>query len=102
MTAAARLDIATIQEYCRILRLATVAAQCERRAQDAVRQQHSPLAYLASLLAAEVDERERRTIRTPLAGRPRAPAENLRGLRFQRRSPGLCRPAAAISRRPLS
>lgn len=62
MTAAAALDLATIQEYCRILRLATVAAQCERLAQDAVRQQQSPLAFLVSLLAAEVDERERRAI----------------------------------------
>lgn len=62
MTAAAALDLATIQEYCRILRLATVAAQCERLAQDAVRQQQSPLAFLATLLAAEVDDRERRAI----------------------------------------
>lgn len=62
MTAAAALDLATIQEYCRILRLATVAAQCERLAQDTVRQQQSPLAFLTSLLAAEVDERERRAI----------------------------------------
>ena len=62
MTAAAALDLATIQEYCRILRLTTVAAQCERLAQDAVRQQQSPLAFLASLLAAEVDDRERRLI----------------------------------------
>ena len=62
MTTATALDLATIQEYCRILRLATVAAQCERLAQDAERQQQSPLAFLASLLAAEVDERERRAI----------------------------------------
>lgn len=62
MTAATALDLATIREYCRVLRLATVAAQCERLAQEALRQQHSPLAYLASLLAAEVDERERRAI----------------------------------------
>ncbi len=62
MTAAAALELATIQEYCRVLRLATVAAQCERLAQEALRQQQSPLAYLASLLAAEVDERERRAI----------------------------------------
>ena len=56
MTTATALDLATIQEYCRILRLATVAAQCERLAQDAERQQQSPLAFLASLLAAEVDD----------------------------------------------
>lgn len=62
MTATTALDLATIREYCRILRLATVAAQCERLAQDAERQQQSPLAFLASLLAAEVDERERRAI----------------------------------------
>jgi DNA replication protein DnaC len=62
MTAATALDLATLQEYCRVLRLATVAAPCERLAQDARRQQQSPLAYLASLLAAEVDERERRAI----------------------------------------
>jgi DNA replication protein DnaC len=62
MTATTALDLATIREYCRVLRLATVAAQCERLAQDAVRQQQSPLAFLASLLAAEVDDRERRAI----------------------------------------
>ena len=62
MTATTALDLATIREYCRVLRLATVAAQCERLAQDAVRQQQSPLAFLATLLAAEVDDRERRAI----------------------------------------
>ena len=62
MTATTALDLATIREYCRVLRLATVAAPCERLAQDARRQQQPPLAYLASLLAAEVDERERRAI----------------------------------------
>jgi DNA replication protein DnaC len=62
MTAATALDLATIREYCRVLRLATVATQCERLAQEARRQQQPPLAYLASLLAAEVDERERRAI----------------------------------------
>ena len=29
MTATTALDLATIREYCRVLRLATVAAQCE-------------------------------------------------------------------------
>ena len=42
--------------------MTTVAAQCERLAEDAERQQKSPLAYWASLLAAEVDARERRAI----------------------------------------
>jgi DNA replication protein DnaC len=39
-----------------------VAEQCERLAEEARREQHSPLDYLAELLSAEVDERERRTI----------------------------------------
>ena len=35
MTAATALDLATIREYCRVLRLATVAAPWERLAQEA-------------------------------------------------------------------
>jgi len=62
MTAVTALTVAAVQEHCRALRLPTVAAQCERLAQDALRNQQSPLDYLASLLAAEVDEREQRLI----------------------------------------
>jgi DNA replication protein DnaC len=62
MTAATAVTVAAIQEHCRALRLPLVAAQCERLAQDALRHQHSPLEYLASLLGAEVDDRERRAI----------------------------------------
>jgi DNA replication protein DnaC len=62
MTSATAVTVAAIQEHCRALRLPLVAAQCERLAQEALRNQHTPLEYLASLLAAEVDERERRAI----------------------------------------
>lgn len=61
MTAAA-LVLATVEAHCRVLRLSTVAGQCERLAEEAVCTQQSPLSYLAELLGAEVDERERRTI----------------------------------------
>ena len=62
MTTATALTVAAVQEHCRALRLPTVAAQCERLAQDALRNHQSPLDYLASLLAAELDDRERRLI----------------------------------------
>lgn len=62
MSAAHALSVARIQEHCRGLHLPTVAEQCERLAEEARREQHSPLDYLAELLSAEVDERERRTI----------------------------------------
>jgi hypothetical protein len=62
MSAANALSLARIQEHCRGLHLPTVAEQCERLAEEARREQHSPLDYLAELLGAEVDERERRTI----------------------------------------
>jgi DNA replication protein DnaC len=62
MSQSGALAVATVQQHCRLLRLPTVGAQCEELAQEAARHQHSHLAYLAELLGAEVDERERRTI----------------------------------------
>jgi DNA replication protein DnaC len=56
------LNVARIHQHCRGLRLPTVADQCERLAEEALREQQSPLTYLAELLGAEVEERERRTI----------------------------------------
>jgi DNA replication protein DnaC len=53
---------AAIDQHCRLLRLPTIAAQCQRLAKDAVQQQQPYLTYLAELLSAEVDERERHTI----------------------------------------
>jgi DNA replication protein DnaC len=56
------LTEAAIDQHCRLLRLPTIAAQCQRLAKDAVQQQQPYLTYLAELLSAEVDERERHTI----------------------------------------
>lgn len=62
MDTAPSLTLATIQQHCRRLRLPTLAAPCERLAQEALRTDQSLLSYLAELLGAEVDDRERRTI----------------------------------------
>jgi len=62
MSRAHNLTVATIQEQCRGLRLPTVAAQSERLAQEAARANQSHLNYLAELLSAEMEERERHKI----------------------------------------
>ena len=62
MNQAESLTEAAIDQHCRLLRLPTIAAQCQRLAKDAVQQQQPYLTYLAELLSAEVDERERHTI----------------------------------------
>ena len=53
---------ATIQHSCRQLRMPTIAAQFAPLAQAALREGQSHLHYLDALLAAEIEERERRTI----------------------------------------
>ncbi len=58
----AGLEAASVHQHCRALRLPTVAAQFETLAKDAVKSNRSHMAYLAELLGAEVDERERHTI----------------------------------------
>ena len=56
------LTLTTVQESCRLLRLPRVGAHCERVAQEAARSHHAPLTFLAELLGAELDERERHAI----------------------------------------
>jgi len=51
-----------IRQYCRMLKMPTVASQFERLAQAAVREGHSPVQYLEALLAAEIEERERKGV----------------------------------------
>ena len=59
---AANLESATVEQFCRQLRLPTVSAQFERLAQEAVKSNQTHVRYLGELLSAELDERERHTI----------------------------------------
>lgn len=56
------LEGATVEQYCKLLRLPTVAAQFEPLAKEAARSNQTHTSYLAELLGAELDERERHTI----------------------------------------
>ena len=56
------LQQSTIAQYCKLLRLPTVAGQCSQLAEQAEREHHTYLAYLEALLIAEVEERERRVV----------------------------------------
>lgn len=58
----AGLDQKTVEEYCRLLRMPTVAANSERLATEAARLNQTHTSFLAALLLAEVEERERGTI----------------------------------------
>jgi DNA replication protein DnaC len=51
-----------IRQYCRTLKMPTVASQFDALAQAAVREGHSPVQYLEALLAAEIEERENRAV----------------------------------------
>ncbi|HNG34906.1 MAG TPA: IS21-like element helper ATPase IstB [Blastocatellia bacterium] len=70
MNEATDLLSATIHEQCRALRFPTVSSQSVRLARGALEQNHSHLTYLAELLNAEVDERERHTIQRRLHEAP--------------------------------
>lgn len=56
------IDHAAIRQYCRHLRLPTVAAQFDKLAQEALKERQTHVSYLASLLGAEVEDRERRVV----------------------------------------
>lgn len=60
--AAAVLEQATIKQQCKLLRMPTVATQCGRLAEQAVRERRTHLGYLEALLAAELEERERNVV----------------------------------------
>jgi DNA replication protein DnaC len=52
----------SIRQYCRVLRLPTVGTQFGRMAEEALKQNYSPVRYLEALLAAEFEEREHNVI----------------------------------------
>jgi DNA replication protein DnaC len=56
------LEVAAIREHCKALRLPTIADQCERLAEEALRQRHLPLPFLDALLVAELEERQARAV----------------------------------------
>lgn len=56
------LQQASIRQNCKILRMPTIAAQFARMAEEAAREKQSHVGYLEALLAAEVEEREHRTV----------------------------------------
>jgi DNA replication protein DnaC len=56
------LEVATIREHCKPLRMPTIADSCERLAEEAIRERHTHLQYLDALLAAELEERRRRAV----------------------------------------
>lgn len=58
-TSVAPLINATVEAHCRALRLPTVATQFDRLSQDAIRANQTHASYLATLLGAELEERER-------------------------------------------
>ncbi len=56
------LDARMVEEHCRTLRMPTVGASFAQLADEAVRTHQTPISFLAALLLAEVEERERGTI----------------------------------------
>lgn len=62
----AGLQAAAIQQQCKLLRLPAVGSQCKGLAEQAVREKQSHLDYLETLLAAEMEERERKTVQRRL------------------------------------
>jgi DNA replication protein DnaC len=56
------LDIASITQHCKALRLSAVGAQFASMAAEASQKNHSHLQYLEGLLQAEVEDREQRSI----------------------------------------
>ena len=53
---------ATIRQYSKQLRLATIGGQFLQVAEQAIRQKQSHLSYLEALLGAEVEERDRNAV----------------------------------------
>ena len=62
MSATATLQASAIQQQCKLLRLPTVGSQFTRLAEQAEREHQGYLGYLDALLAAEVEEREQKTV----------------------------------------
>lgn len=66
MSTKAALEEASIKQWCQRLHLPTMAGQCVRLAEQAVKEKQSHLTYLDALLEAEVEERERNVVKRRL------------------------------------
>jgi DNA replication protein len=62
MSYALPLQEATIKQQCKMLRMPMVSAQFATLAEQAVRERQTHVGYLEALLAAEIEERERKTV----------------------------------------
>jgi DNA replication protein DnaC len=56
------LEAVTIQQQCKLLRMPTLASQCVSLAEQALRERQTYLRFLEALLAAELEDREQKTI----------------------------------------
>jgi len=61
-SSAQSLEVAVIAEHCNLLRLPTIAASCERLAEEAAQEHQTHLHYLDVLLEGELDERSGRAV----------------------------------------
>ena len=90
------LQDTTIRQQCKHLRMPTIGLQFRKLAEEAVREQQTPVRYLEALLGAEIEERERRVVERRIheahlprmktleefdfAQAPKVPATQIRGL----------------------
>ena len=56
------MEQASIRQYCKTVRTPAIAANFIPLAEQAVKEQHSPVRYLEALLAMECEERDRHAI----------------------------------------
>src|SRR5437764_7491870 len=57
-----QLQVATIAQHCKVLRMPTMASQFSKVAEQTIRERKTHLGYLDALLTAEIEEREKNTI----------------------------------------
>src|SRR5256885_1598185 len=61
-TATHSLEVATIRQHCKPLRLPCIAESCERLAEEAVRGRQAQLHFLDARLLGELEERQARAV----------------------------------------
>jgi DNA replication protein DnaC len=61
-SASENLEHASVQQYCRAVRMPTIAANFLALAEQAIKENHSHIRYLEALLAMESEERDRHAV----------------------------------------